>query len=84
MQYWNYQLATSKAYATMNEERWSYRLSKFLPPNYELEREIDILRQRLEKLVDEEMSFTSEAVVEISSILDKKIFEYMKLQQKSR
>lgn len=84
MAYPEYRLASYSTVASFNEERWPYTLSKFLPPNYELQQEIDILRRKMEKLVGEEMSFTSEAVVEISSLLDKKIFEYMKSQHKSR
>jgi hypothetical protein len=38
----------------------------------------------MERLVNEEQSFSSEAVVEMSGKLDRKINEYMKLYQESR
>lgn len=44
-----------------------------------LEEEIYILRTLMEKTAEDEQSFTSEMVVYISSLLDKKINEYMKL-----
>lgn len=84
MAYPKYCQTSFRAIASAKDERWPYVLSKFLHPNYELEQEIDMLRRKMEKLVDEENSFTSEAVVAISTLLDKKIYEYMKSQSKSR
>lgn len=46
-----------------------------------LEEEIYILRTLMEKTAEDEQSFTSEMVVHISSLLDKKINEYMKLER---
>jgi hypothetical protein len=46
-----------------------------------LEEEIYILRTLMEKTAEDEQSFTSEMVVQISSLLDKKINEYMKLER---
>lgn len=43
-----------------------------------LEDEIRILRSRMEQLFLQENSFTSDNVIEISSLLDLKINEYMK------
>nr|WP_238996545.1 aspartyl-phosphate phosphatase Spo0E family protein [Paenibacillus pinistramenti] len=43
-----------------------------------LEDEIRLLRSRMEKIFMEEQSFTSDIVVEISTLLDLKINEYMK------
>lgn len=45
-----------------------------------LENEIMILRQRMEQLFLQEKSFTSDNVIEISSLLDLKINEYMKVR----
>jgi len=49
-----------------------------------LEEEIYILRTLMEKTAEDEQSFTSEMVVHISSLLDKKINEYMKLDRHSK
>ncbi len=49
-----------------------------------LEEEIYILRTLMEKTAESEQSFTSEMVVHISSLLDKKINEYMKLNHGRR
>ncbi|WP_339320703.1 aspartyl-phosphate phosphatase Spo0E family protein [Paenibacillus sp. FSL R10-2734] len=43
-----------------------------------LEDEIRILRTKMEQLFLQEKSFTSDNVIEISSLLDLKINEYMK------
>ena len=43
-----------------------------------LEDEIRLLRSRMEKIFLEEQSFTADIVVEISSLLDLKLNEYMK------
>nr|WP_232436844.1 aspartyl-phosphate phosphatase Spo0E family protein [Paenibacillus senegalimassiliensis] len=49
-----------------------------------LEDEIYLLRSKMEKLFLEEKSFTSDIVVEISSLLDLKINEFMRISHKSR
>jgi len=46
-----------------------------------LEEEIYILRTLMEKTAEDEQSFTSEMVVHISRLLDRKINEYMKLDR---
>lgn len=47
-----------------------------------LEDEIRLLRIRMEKIFLEEQSFTADIVVEISSLLDLKLNEYMKVRYK--
>ncbi|MCJ8013342.1 aspartyl-phosphate phosphatase Spo0E family protein [Paenibacillus sp. KQZ6P-2] len=47
-----------------------------------LEDEILMLRMKMEQIFLQEQSFTSEIVIEISSLLDLKINEYMKLSPK--
>ena len=44
-----------------------------------LQEEIRILRRQMEETFSREQSFTSETVIEISSLLDLKINEYMQL-----
>jgi len=46
---------------------------------HSLEDEIRILRHRMEQLFLQENSFTADNVIEISSMLDLKINEYMKV-----
>lgn len=46
--------------------------------NLSLEDEIRVLRSRMEQLFLQENSLTSDNVIEISSLLDLKINEYMK------
>ncbi|MGO4530633.1 aspartyl-phosphate phosphatase Spo0E family protein [Paenibacillus sp. 2TAF8] len=46
--------------------------------NISLEDEIRMLRSKMEQIFLEEKSFTSDVVIEISSLLDLKINEYMK------
>ncbi|MNH79328.1 hypothetical protein D3C87_492750 [compost metagenome] len=47
-----------------------------------LEDEILVLRNRMERLFLQEQSFTSDIVIEISSLLDLKINEFMKSNKK--
>lgn len=47
-----------------------------------LEDEIYVLRSRMEQLFLQENSFTSDNVIEISSMLDLKINEYMKSRRR--
>jgi len=85
MAYPEYCLTLHPAVAEVRENKqWPYTVSTLLPSKQALEDEIDDLRHQMERLVIEENSFTSESVVELSSLLDLKINEYMKLQQKSR
>lgn len=53
------------------------------PEAVSLEDEIHILRSKMERIFSQEKSFTSDNVIEISSLLDLKINEFMK-NRKSR
>lgn len=59
--------------------RLSYRNRNKMSPEELLKEEIYILRTLMEKTAENEQSFTSEMVVRISSLLDKKINEYYRL-----
>lgn len=48
------------------------------PQKATLEDEIHLLRSKMEKIFLQEKSFTSDIVIEISSLLDLKINEFMK------
>lgn len=61
-----------------------YHKRKRMNPVNILEEEIHLLRTLMEKTAEDEQSFTSEMVVLISSMLDKKINEYMKLNLKMK
>lgn len=50
---------------------------------FTLEDEIRILRSKMVKLFQQENSFTSDTVIEISSLLDLKINEFMRTYQKN-
>lgn len=50
----------------------------------ELEEEIHTLRLKLEQMVIDGKEMTSDAVIELSTVLDKKINEYMNKGKKSR
>lgn len=52
------------------------------PQAVSLEDEIQMLRTRMEEIFLAEKSFTSDIVIEISSLLDLKINEFMKSQRK--
>lgn len=54
------------------------------PQSASLEDEIHQLRSKMEKIFLQEKSFTSDIVIEISSLLDLKINEFMKTHQKNR
>ena len=53
------------------------------PSLLDLEQEIRMLRRQMELMFQEEQSFTADNVIEISSILDVKINEYMKSSVKA-
>nr|WP_253299444.1 aspartyl-phosphate phosphatase Spo0E family protein [Paenibacillus barcinonensis] len=59
-------------------DRWSVNPDHASMPNVSLEDEIRMLRSKMEQIFMEEKSFTSDVVIEISSLLDLKINEYMK------
>lgn len=50
-------------------------------PAVALEDEIQLLRRKMEQMVLLEQSFTSDIVIEISSLLDVKINEYMRTRK---
>lgn len=56
--------------------------SMISPQGVSLEEEIRLLRKWMERLVDEEQSFTTEVVIAISTLLDLKINEFMKKQER--
>ncbi|MEF2966915.1 aspartyl-phosphate phosphatase Spo0E family protein [Paenibacillus sp. M1] len=49
-----------------------------------LEDEIHLLRSKMERIFQQENSFTSDIVIEISSLLDLKINEFMRMSQKGK
>lgn|GEM_PF-698329 len=57
---------------------------KASPQAISLEDEIHLLRSKMEMLFQQENSFTSDIVIEISSLLDLKINEFMKIRRESR
>ncbi len=59
-------------------DRWSVNPDHASLHNISLEDEIRMLRSKMEQIFREEKSFTSDIVIEISSLLDLKINEYMK------
>lgn len=66
------------------EGRWLFRKSRKSKTQLALEEEIHGLRSRLEQMVVEGRSMTSDDVVEVSMLLDRKINEYMSLHKKGR
>ncbi|MGM1048546.1 Spo0E like sporulation regulatory protein [Paenibacillus uliginis N3/975] len=64
--------------------KWSIKSAKSTPQDISLEEEIHMLRRKMEQLFLQEQSFTSEIVIEISSLLDLKINEYMKAHPKKK
>ncbi|KOP66880.1 aspartyl-phosphate phosphatase Spo0E family protein [Paenibacillus solani] len=67
-----------------NHGKWSIKSAKSTPSEITLEDEIHMLRRKMEQIFLEEQSFTSEIVIEISSLLDLKINEYMKAHPKKK
>jgi hypothetical protein len=63
---------------------WLFMMDKDATPYILLEEEIHYLRRMLEQMVIEGRAMTSDAVIELSSLLDSKINEYMKNGEKSR
>jgi hypothetical protein len=63
---------------------WFYRPVKSASPEQFLEDEIYFLRRRMEQMFNQEQSLTSESVIEVSSLLDRKINEYMNKVSQSR
>ncbi|MNJ50713.1 hypothetical protein D3C77_459960 [compost metagenome] len=62
--------------------QWMNKESRTISPQaVTLEDEIQLLRTKMEEIFLEEKSFTSDIVIEISSLLDLKINEFMKSQK---
>ncbi len=72
--------------ATGNESnQWIDEISRGTSPQaVSLEDEIHLLRSKMEKLFQQENSFTSDIVIEISSLLDLKINEFMRNNRKNK
>lgn len=66
------------------EDRWLFRRSRKSKAQLALEEEIHMLRCRLEQMVVEGRTMTSDAVVEVSMLLDSKINEYMSFSRKGQ
>ncbi|WP_054955934.1 aspartyl-phosphate phosphatase Spo0E family protein [Paenibacillus dakarensis] len=69
---------------SQDPNKWSMESAKSNPQDITLEEEIHLLRRKMEQIFLEEQSFTSEIVIEISSLLDLKINEYMKTYPKRK
>jgi hypothetical protein len=67
-----------------SDQRWLIKTAKKSSSASPLEEEIYSLRCMLEQMVLEGRLMTSDAVIELSTILDSKINEYMKNSAKSR
>jgi hypothetical protein len=79
-----YQLGSYRLFSGIREnDRKFYSTSaKIVPTEQSLEEEIHKLRQKMEQLAMQEGSFTSDAVVELSNLLDRKINEYMNIMRR--
>lgn len=64
--------------------RWPFARKRKSKAQIDLEEEIHSLRCRLEQMVVEGRTMTSDDVVEVSMLLDRKINEYMHSGRKSR
>ncbi|BFT69931.1 MULTISPECIES: aspartyl-phosphate phosphatase Spo0E family protein [Paenibacillus] len=88
MAFMEYQLSTYRKHLQINEQdfeqRWLTKRAKKRNSLNLLEEEIHSLRRRLEQMVLDGEEMTSESVVELSTILDLKINEYMNNWKKSR
>lgn len=88
MAFLEYQLSSYQKHLQINEQefgqRWLTKRAKKRNSLNLLEEEIHSLRRRLEQMVLDGEEMTSDAVVELSTILDLKINEYMNNGKKSR
>lgn len=57
---------------------WSDKARNVSSSLLDLEQEIRVLRKQMEQMFQQEQSFTADNVIQISSLLDLKINEYMK------
>ncbi|NMO96055.1 aspartyl-phosphate phosphatase Spo0E family protein [Paenibacillus lemnae] len=67
-----------------DHDKWTVEHAKSAPQDISLEEEIHQLRRKMEQIFLQEQSFTSEIVIEISSLLDLKINEYMRAQPRKK
>jgi hypothetical protein len=83
-----YQLSTFSTHLHIreneSEKRWLFKHAKKSKSLTSLEEEIHSLRRKLEQMVVDGREMTSESVVELSTVLDRKINEYMNNWKKSR
>jgi hypothetical protein len=88
MSFLDYQLTHYNNHMHIREnhsnQRWLIMTDKNSAPDILLEEEIHSLRCMLERMVIEGRAMTSDAVIELSTLLDSKINEYMKNEEKSR
>ncbi|UKS24658.1 aspartyl-phosphate phosphatase Spo0E family protein [Paenibacillus sp. HWE-109] len=88
MAFMEYQLSTYQKHIQIREQdfgkRWLTKRAKKRNSLILLEEEIHSLRRKLEQLVLDGEEMTSESVVELSTILDQRINEYMNNGKKSR
>ena len=76
----NYDIPTYRGsyIAEENRGKWSSRTIDSSGREFTLEDEICLLRNKMEQMFVQEQSFTSDTIIEISSLLDLKINEYMR------
>ncbi|WP_438347274.1 aspartyl-phosphate phosphatase Spo0E family protein [Paenibacillus sp. FA6] len=76
----NYDMPTYRGsyIAEKNRGKWSSQTIDSSEREFTLEDEICLLRNQMEQMFVQEQSFTSDIVIEISSLLDLKINEYMR------
>ncbi|OCT10613.1 hypothetical protein A8709_22480 [Paenibacillus pectinilyticus] len=88
MAFMEYQLTSFPKQFQIREQdfgqRWLSRHAKKQNSLSLLEEEIHTLRRKMEQMVTEGREMTSDDVVELSTILDQKINEYMTACKKSR
>lgn len=88
MAFLEYQLSNYQKHFTIREQdfgkSWLTKRAKKLNSLTLLEEEIHSLRRRLEQMVLDGEEMTSDSVVQLSTILDQKINEYMNNGKKSR
>ncbi|MFD0697377.1 aspartyl-phosphate phosphatase Spo0E family protein [Paenibacillus sp. GCM10027628] len=88
MAFMEYQLSTYRKHLHIrendSEQRWLFKHAKKSNSLTSLEEEIHSLRRMLEQMVVDGRAMTSDSVVELSTVLDHKINEYMNKGKKSR
>lgn len=83
--YCDYELSPYRGdFVAEGQEHDKWSSAKSTPQDISLEEEIHMLRRKMEQIFLQEQSFTSEIVIEISSLLDLKINEYMKANPKKK